>query len=267
MALCTANVAAQTVTTTEQTISVVDNDGKSIVNIEQKEQANAMEIRVGGVNISFDARVEERNKQKRRFSTPMFGNLEVGMNLLNNVDYSIYDKSTMDQYGEFMDLNTARSLQFNILLTDASVRLCRSGRASIGAAIYLCFNDYTFDNNITLVKQNGIVMPQSIDQSYKKSKLNTFSVQIPVVAKVNLTHKIFVAGGVYGGALLGSHTKIKFPKEKIRRPYMTPFYAGLTARAGWDEVYAYGNWSLTELFQKDKGPAVTPITFGLGFEF
>ena len=43
--------------------------------------------------------------------------------------------------------------------------------------------------------------------------------------------------------------------------------AGITARAGFHGFYIYCNYGLTDLFKYGKGPAVSPMTIGLGFGF
>lgn len=127
-----------------------------------------------------------------------------------------------------MDLNNAKSLQFAFSLSDVTLYLNASRNLSLTAALQLVFNEYVFSQNVRLTKQNGMLVPEAIAPSYKKSKLSTSSLQVPVVFTIGRSDMFHLSLGVYGGVCIGSHTKIKFPKEKAYGMYMNPFYAGIT---------------------------------------
>lgn len=187
------------------------------------------------------------------------------MNTFPSVDYSLYaDGETVNN---FMDIKPIRSLQWSFALADFAVRLDRTGYLSLSSGIQMLWNDYTFSNDITLDKVGGIIVPRAIDSSYKKSKLTTWGFQIPVLLEINLPGRIFLAGGLYGGVNVSTNTKIKSPKEKMRDPYLNTFYAGWTARVGYDRFFVYGNCALTQMFVDDKGPEIYPLTIGIGFAF
>ena len=143
-----------------------------------------------------------------------------------------------------------------------------SRNLSLTAALQLVFNEYVFSQNVRLTKQNGMLVPEAIAPSYKKSKLSTSSLQVPVVFTIGRSDMFHLSLRRLRWVCIGSHTKIKFPGRKSAYGmYMNPFYAGITARAGFHGFYIYCNYGVTDLFKYGKGPAVSPMTIGLGFGF
>lgn len=201
-------------------------------------------------------------KNKRRIAEPgHIAFLEIGVNLLPAPDYSAYRGA-----GDFLDLRNAASLQWAFTLPDISLKLTRDGMLAFSAGLQIIWNNYVFANDITLIKEDGMVVPVPVSNP-KKTKLTTFGLQIPVIMEFNLPGRVFLAAGVYGGVNIGMNTKVKFPKDKMRDPYMNPLYWGVTGRVGYGSFYVYANYGMSNLFKKDKGPAVAPVTIGVGIGF
>ena len=235
---------------------------------------NRITLRVASVEIGLD---DEGNVRTSAAAPPRrkavaFGDsdfqsfFELGINTLPRPDYSLYG-TLPDELYDFMDLNTAKSLQVAFSLSDVTLFLNRSRTLSFTTALQLVFNEYVFSQSVRLTKRNGMLVPEALPAGYKKSKLSTSSIQIPVIFTVGRPNMFHLSLGVYGGVYIGSHTKIKFPKEKAYGIYTNPFYAGVTGRVGFHGFYLYCNYGLTDLFKYGKGPAVAPVTVGLGFGF
>lgn len=266
--------AQHTVTGDRRQVVITNPDGERVVDIRQPDDGRIV-VRVASVEIVMDDNGRERTAAapvppKRRAAA--FGDsdfqsfFELGINTLPRPDYALYG-TLPDGLYDFMDLNNAKSLQFAFSLSDVTLYLNASRNLSLTAALQLVFNEYVFSQNVKLTKQNGMLVPEAIAPGYKKSKLSTSSLQVPVVFTIGRSDMFHLSLGVYGGVCIGSHTKIKFPKEKAYGMYMNPFYAGITARAGFHGFYIYCNYGLTDLFKYGKGPAVSPMTIGLGFGF
>lgn len=115
---------------------------------------------------------------------------------------------------------------------------------------------------------------QKID--YKKNKFTQVYFDIPIELRYRMKNNAFKVylGGKFG-FLMGCHTKyrgddfteeyptgeIKFKEYKIANVQTVRY--GLTARIGWKWVQAYGFFSLSNLFKKEKGPEMYPISVGL----
>jgi hypothetical protein len=205
-------------------------------------------------------------KKRRKYARPgHIAQYEIGLNMLPTPDYSSYTADYAD-YGTFLDLRHGLSQQWAFSITDFSFNLAPYGIIAFSTGLQMVWNNYVFANDITLVKDGGRLVPADVVNP-KKTKLATFGFQIPVLLEINMAGRIFIAGGAYGGVNLGMNTKVKFPKNKMRDPYMSPFYYGVTGRVGYDNFYVYANYGLSNLFQANKGPEVAPLTIGVGIGF
>jgi len=277
----TVSASAQYVVKKETTQVVVDNpDGTSVVSIcTTSPQDDKVTIRVAGMEIvlgnnsgSVTSASAKKTVQKTRRTSVAFGGsyqafLEVGVNMLPSPDYSLYSGMNLGVPSDFMMLNNMKSLQWALSITDMALYLNRSRTIALSMGLQAVFDDYTFSEQLTLVKEGGMLIPEMIDNKYKKSKLTTFSLKVPVLFHIGSGRSFNLSAGVYGGVVLAAHTKIKKPVERMYDPYVSPFYYGVTARLGYKDYYVYANYGLSEMFKKDRGPVVAPITIGLGIGF
>ncbi|MEG2281959.1 MAG: outer membrane beta-barrel protein [Rikenellaceae bacterium] len=183
----------------------------------------------------------------------------------NNFTSPKYNKATMKD--EPIDLNMARSIYVGWNIVTFSTALNRSNTLGISTAFGFVWRNFVFDNDITLKNIDGMLHATPIDPSYKKSKYNTFSINIPVV--LEYTKKdFFVAAGLYADILVSSQTKIKSPEEKHKGDlYSNPIGAGVTARVGYKRFYAFGNYGFVNVFDADRAATVKPWTIGIGLGF
>jgi hypothetical protein len=112
--------------------------------------------------------------------------------------------------------------------------------------------------------------------SYKKNKLGLTYLDIPVElrfrSKPNSKNKSFkVAVGFKAGFLLDGKTKVKQKdadgnmkvyKEK-RYDDLNRFRYGATFRIGYGPFSVIGYYSLAKIFEKGKGPSITPFSVGI----
>lgn len=266
-------VAAQSgVDSDDRRVVITNSDGEDVLKIFSNDNSGNTVISFATFDVALNNNGRYhtgRQNAERRVRFGKSNNLaffEIGMNTFPHVNYSLYSEMSGDA-NYFMDLHNAKSLQFNFALWRMTVYLNESRTMSITTGLQLCFNDYVFSGNVTLAKENGMLVPLVISPQYKKSKMTTASFKIPVMFNIGKYRSFQFSAGVYGGVILGSHTKVKFPKEKMYNLYMRPFLGGVTARVGYHGFYVYADYGLSGMFKQGKGPGVMPLTIGLGLGF
>lgn len=197
--------------------------------------------------------------------------VDFGFNLLANPDYSGYSS-------EFMKNELLRSNLTNINIFQQSIGLQKS-RNTIGlvTGLGLQLQSYRLEKNTTIERlENGRIDPSilTFDQN-QKSKLSVVSLTVPLLAECQVPvkhykNRAYVSGGLYGGLRLGSHTKIKYraegKKEKLKTPghySLHDFKYGFMLRTGYRRVNVFATYDLVPLFREEKGPKLTPVTFGI----
>lgn len=193
-----------------------------------------------------------------------FALIELGSNLLVNTDFAGYTSEEADalMFGNYKSVNC----NINLLTFNAPLNRSRSLVASM--AFGFALENYTFANPATMELRDGMMRPVMLDASIKKSKLRASYVHIPVVLDWNIRRGFFLSAGFNFDILMSSALKYKLPKTKIRRETgLAPIQAGITARIGWQRLYAYFNYSLVDMYKRDVGPRGHRLSAGVGFSF
>lgn len=209
-----------------------------------------------------DKRFSDSQSVQNRLSLARPGHIgtyEFGFNALTTVDYSLYPDRSVD----FMELNTARSIHFALRIINVAGPITGNGVLSFSTGIQLAWDSYSFTEEIYIYKAQGQIEYGS--QYYRRSRLSTFGLTMPLLLEINLPQKFFVAFGCYGGINLGSRSVVKFPKRVVHNPFMNTLYGGLTARAGLGALGVFANYDLTNMFIKDKGPKTSVFTIGVAW--
>ncbi|HLN73980.1 MAG TPA: outer membrane beta-barrel protein [Prolixibacteraceae bacterium] len=289
--ICTLIAAALTTTLNAQQSADPGNEKKDLVTVasndtivETSQDADTSIIRIGKKEI----RVIDRDKKHHedggdnykwcydthkkdrqgKFDGHWHG-IEIGRNNFDQADYSSYDGN------EFMSLVPGKSTEVSINFSELNVPLIRS-YVGLVTGMGLTFNSYRFENPITLVRGPRMVEPITLDYvDLSKSKLTVSYLKVPLLLEFQVPvsdheGRLFVNAGLVGGMKLGSHTKIKHgdTKDKNRSGfYLNNFNYAATARVGYKDIGVFANYSLTPLFEKGKGPELTPYTIGLSFNF
>jgi hypothetical protein len=226
-------------------------------------------------------KVRRWDEETKTYKKPKFrghwSGFEMGINAFANEDYSIFDGKEQPATNNFMDLNLAKSIAVNLNFLQYDISLQKT-KTNIGLVTGMGFewNNYRFDQNITLQEIDGIIYPKSIDEdwSVKKSKLTTLYLTVPLLMEFQIPvkndHKIHMSAGLVGGLRLGTHTKIKYKrkgnthKDKDRDDYnLQAFRYSAQVRLGYRVINLFASYGMTDLFRKNKGPELTPYTIGL----
>lgn len=256
----------------KEKMQVIDHPDSTIIRVGNKE------IRIaerGGNTYIYGSKIDRDDHHivSRKFRGHWAG-FEWGINNFLDADKSL----SREQDSWFMDINTGRSWAVNINFAQYSLGF---GTSHVGVltGLGLEFNNYFFDNDNTIREANDFVVGDSLDGKVSKSKLTTTYLKVPLILEVQFPHtirarRVFISAGVVGGLKLGSHTKVVYKqnggknKDKNRDDFnINPFRYGLTARLGYGSVSVFGDYYLTPIFVKDKGPELNPFTIGLSFNF
>lgn len=196
---------------------------------------------------------------------------EMGVNGFADEDYTGYAY-------DFMELDMAKSIavNFNFLQYDISLQ---KERNTIGlvTGLGLEWNNYRFDNDITLVKDaNRKIQPLDLNSAYpdwnvKKTKLTSLYLTVPLMLEFQIPVKykkrrVHLSAGVVGGLRIGSHTKVKHngKKDKDHDDFnLKTLRYSAQARIGYRSLNFFATYGLTELFDKNDGPKLTPYTVGI----
>jgi hypothetical protein len=224
-----------------------------------------------GTKIQMSRNQNEKIKKIGKFNG-YWGGFEMGVNTIRESDYSMYSGTG---FGEFFDLNHAKSLSVNINFAEFAFS---NERNTFGLVTGLGLNmmDYRFDSPVSIAKEtgSGMIIPVYLEEEgFKKSKLNVSYLTAPLILELATPlkfnhHRLTLGAGVIGGLNIGSRTKIKSADgiTKDRRNFsINPLKYELTGRIGLGELCIFANYGMTPIFKEGKGPELFPLTVGIAF--
>ena len=122
---------------------------------------------------------------------------------------------------------------------------------------------------------DNVIQPKTVEfDNIKKSNLGIMSVMIPLLAEFQVPanhyeNRIYISGGMYGAVKLTSHTKVKYKLERNEKLKVVDHFSlrdlsyGIMVRTGYRRVNLFATYDLVPLFKENKGPELTPFTFGI----
>lgn len=148
----------------------------------------------------------------------------------------------------------------------------KSARLSLHYALEVNWNNFMFDNNVTVTRATNRIEFTDISQPIDKSKLTIANLQIPVVPRVTFYNhdgrRVAHLGlGGYVGYRIDSYTMIKYDrKDKVRdhdRFFQNDLRYGLMAHLGILRTNFFVKYDMNPIFQSSKGPDVRALSFGI----
>lgn len=245
-------------------IIIIGNEEKKI---DDKEINNHLDI-----DFDFDDNTPPKKPAKARSH---WGGFDFGFN-----NYCTDGTSTSLPNGyNFLDLNTGKSIHVGINIIEHDFKLYRR-YVMFTTGIGLSFDNYRFSSNQTLIRNSPMVAAEydlndkGQQVSYSKNKLAVSYVTVPFLLQFNtnelLKKSFHVAAGVLLSYKYDSHLKLVYDKEgekqktKRRDEFnIEPFRYDATVRIGFRNYTLFGNYAMSELFKKDKGPSMHPFNIGL----
>lgn len=241
-----------------------------------EDKDNVTEINVAGVEI----KVNEDNKVKIHYRSRYdfddfkgnWAGIELGFNGYAKEDYSNYTVKN------FMDLRTIKSINFrlNLVQIDLGIQKAKNNMGFV-TGLGIESKNFRFENRYTLQNIEGVTQPEPITHDrLKKSKLHVLYVTAPILFEMQFptqsNNRFHVSAGLEGGFRLSSHTKIKYndgdgwKKSKNRNSFnLNDFKLDAQLRIGYQRTHIFFSYALIDLFEKNKGPKLTPITIGINF--
>jgi len=250
-------------------VEVVINDKKIVVVTD-----DSVRVKLGdnSIEINEDGNVKiNKGCKKEKFNGHWKG-LDLGVNgyLTPNNDFSYPDEYSL------LDQKYQKSFNVNLNFYEQNVNLIRN-KLGLVTGLGLSWNNYRFDNDVRLQKgENKLILTRDSTEGVtcEKSKLVNTYLTLPVMLEVQTNrhskaNSFHLGAGVLGGWRIGTHTKYVFDdgsrqKDKERSDfYMNPFKLDAIATVGWGMINLYATYSLTPMFQKNKGPELYPFSVGI----
>lgn len=238
-------------------------------------------VRISGVNFEYSSpEYYTRNKNCRRDRNWRwnFGRYS-GYSLNHSGLVEKLSNLSLPDDADFMSLSP-KSIGIDINFCDFA--LVSNGAVSLVTGLGLEVNNYRFDKNVTLQKNaEGVIVP---DYKYEergiklsKSKLTTTYLNIPLLVHLDFgsapygSRQFWISGGVVGGVLLQSHTKVKSSetgKVKDRNNQnIRNFHFGYLVSVGYGAVALTAKYYPHSIFKSGMGPQVEHLSIGLGIHF
>lgn len=231
--------------------------------------------------------------KKEKFNGHWAG-FEMGVGGYVNSDFNM----NFNTGAPYLNMNTARSLMLNFNLWELNLNLVDNKFGFISGLGFQVSNYYFTDNYVMLQDSATLVAYKVVDengyaQSMKTNKLVVSHLNLPLLFEFQTNRyrrasSFHVSAGVIAGVRIGSYTKqaynmkegtlylidgqgnsfarfdVEHHKVHDRGPYhLSPFKLDAAFRIGWSYINLFSTFSLTPMFQKDRGPEAYPFTVGL----
>lgn len=199
-----------------------------------------------------------------------------GVDLFEN-GYLTPDKDiSLAAANDYMSPNYGiRNLGWNLNLFEKDFRFA-NGHLQVVTGMGFSFNYYALKNKTTLNADSSFTSTYAYNTSadYSKNKLRESFITVPLLLELNTSKRdsrnFHIAAGVIGGLKLGSSTKQIFTQnnhtfETVRHDdyNLFPFKLDATVRVGYGDFTLFATYSLTPLFEYNKGPELYPFTIGV----
>ncbi len=280
-------------------VTVVDGDDQVHVVVGNKDEGRGVEVitddwgdtthvRVGrrtfkviegnnGTYVKYEKEDKSNKWRSGRFN-PHWAGLEVGMNMFYNSDYSIYQGTEYEEFGDVFELRSGKSLSWNINFLEFAFKN-KQKTFGLVTGMGISFNDYAFDLPVTIEKEDGygMIIPVSVlaeNRSVRKSKLHVCYLTAPLMFELKTplrmgSSRLSLSAGAVGSLYLGSHTKFRYwdgAKVKQKgRYHINQWKYDLTGRIHFGDFTVFANYSMTSLFKGGLGPDIHPLLIGIQF--
>jgi hypothetical protein len=205
---------------------------------------------------------------KQRFNH--FAGIDLGINGFlspaNSVD--------LQKDGQFMDLNYAKSISVSLNFMEFYIPVVKE-KLGFSTGLGFEFNSYDLSRDVTLfADEDTTIGLQDMTKDIEKNRFKSTMLNLPLMLETNIgkdaQHSFYLAVGGMASMRVGSKTKQIFDqndkehKVKDRTDFnMNPFRFSAVARVGYGDFTLFAAYSLTPIFDKDKGPELYPFTVGL----
>lgn len=247
-------LSAAAITIASATALPASAQDEEIFNI--SEDRNNLRIEAAGFGITLgEKKVTYKDNSRKVLGCCC---MDYGFSMLAGIDYS----GNWEEYGDFLELKQWKSARFAIEPISFRIALDRRKRFWFRTALKCTFDNFRFQQPVTLTHSGNILMPVPVNQDIKKTKFSTKYFGIPVSLAVRFGEAMISANA--SAEILGkSWAKYKKPKVKTELPGFEKyrFTAGLSITYNGFGIYC--DYSITPLFRQGVGPDCHVVSFGL----
>lgn len=224
---------------------------------------------------------EDGNTTKKKNTTSAkdmnyWRGLEVGINgYFTDNNFGINN----DPNNVHMELNYGKSFMINLNFAEFNANLIGE-KLLFTTGLGFRFNRYAFKNTTTTLSYNDTEVFPMLDsiKSFDKNYLNASYLSAPLyltlVPGKDAEKSFHMSVGAIVNYRIGSRIKQKYMlndqklKDISRGHYhLNPFLVDASVRFGVGDFTAFANYSLTAMFEKDKGPQYYPFSAGVSLSF
>ena len=208
--------------------------------------------------------------KKRKQRSNHYAGIDLGINGLVGSNKSL----NLQEDAEYLDLSYGKSISLGINIYEQYFPIFHE-KFGISTGLGFEFNKYSLKRDIVIYTDRDSTYGfEDSTRFIHKNLLKTEMLNLPIMLETNLgkdaDHSFHLAAGAMFTYRLGSKTKQLFNqngkeyKVKNRADYnMNPFRVNLVARIGYGKFTMYASYSLTEMFEDNKGAEVYPFTVGI----
>lgn len=207
-------------------------------------------------------------KKKDNAYEPHNSGIFIGYSRMSN-DFLSFDNSAK------ADLHLSRSWEFGFNVISLCHNFKKNPHWGLNFGVNWGYRSFSFDGNRALLKADGQTYFAEGDEenSYSSSRLRHFFFRIPITLewqqRLGRSNKLFfnigpefeIRHGVKSFTHINGGKKQRMGKDM----YVNPVGVNLLAQAGYGDFGLYLRYSTTSLFQKDKGPKMSPYSFGIAW--
>ncbi|MBP6335152.1 MAG: DUF2807 domain-containing protein [Bacteroidia bacterium] len=244
--------------------------GKS-ASYNSSEAADTTHFTFGTTELFLVEKNDPEKISKKKETRPIWAGIELGFNSYVNADGNF---EVPPGYSG-LELYQEKSVSFAMNLLQKNFEL---GKSNIWffTGLGLSWNNYRFDNNITLQPTTPIttVADTNSARQYDKSKLVVTYLTAPLMFEFFSQREkkgaFHIGAGAIVGVRLGSHTKQKFEedgqtnKPKVHDDFnLNPFRYGFRVAVGFGSFNIFADYYASTLFEDEKGPSLYPVNLGI----
>ena len=251
----------------------ITEDGVTVGNISITEDG----VTLGSISITEDGiRRTAPNRTRRPYRyKPAYGFFDFGF---NSYGQDMFRHNLPEDYkGMELSQNTSFVMNFNVAQYGFHLTGNQNNALGLGVGLGLGWNIYRFlEPKMIIGKEDGLfaINPYEGEQEreFSKSRLQSSWLKAPVYLQYRNRKGFHVAAGVVGNVRLGASSKQVYTytgrsgKQKDKGKddfYLNGFRVDTEMRMGYKNVTAFATYSLTDMFLKNRGPELTPFSFGV----
>jgi hypothetical protein len=260
---------------TQQNVQIMGaGEVRQARNVTAESKADTTKLRFGNKNltiISEEDTVKVKTSKSKKY-TPK--NHWAGIDLGVAGYLSPQQSFAMQAEHSSFELDYARSRTVNFNFLQHNVRLIRHNLIFV-TGLGSSFTRYHFHDRQTIVTPHvDSTFMASTGNVTRKHFLSTTYLTAPLLLEIN-THKkasksFHLATGVIGGYRIGSRN-VQVLESGGRRSRLatrddfnlSPFNLNATVRIGYGNFNVFATYSLTQLFQGNRGPELYPVSAGI----